>query len=226
MSNKIEAAIILLIEDEPDINLLARTALMVKGYEVLWAFNGTDGISLAKENQIDLIVLDVSMPEMNGYEVAAQLKKEEETKDIPIVFFSAFVQKSEIQKGLELGAIGYINKPFDTEKFPMKINELLQKSSNVQNGSIEPEQKSIFQIEYLNSMQEKLNQLDEFVAKEAYGDISTFGHRIAGSGASYGFPQITDLGREIEHAGEIKDLNAVKKLQTKLAKEIIILQTK
>lgn len=117
------------MEDNEDINLLTKTALTYKGYNVLTAFNGKDGIKIACNNSIDLIILDVMMPDMDGYEVLSNLKNLDKTKDIPVVFFSAKTQEEEINKGIKLGAIKYFTKPFDPLTFLKEVEELLIKYS-------------------------------------------------------------------------------------------------
>lgn len=116
---------ILLIEDEPDISLLAKTALNIKGFQVTSELNGEDGLASANENEYDLIILDISMPELDGYEVITKLKADDKTKLIPVLFFSAHVQKAEIEKGLALGALGYLKKPFDPVQFPDDVADFL-----------------------------------------------------------------------------------------------------
>jgi len=116
---------ILIMEDNEDINLLTKTTLAYKQYNVLSAFNGKEGIKMANDNKIDLIILDVMMPDMDGYEVLQVLKSCNATKNIPVVFFSAKTQEEEIKRGLRLGAIKYFTKPFDPVTFLNEVEQLL-----------------------------------------------------------------------------------------------------
>lgn len=114
---------ILLIEDDPDIQRMVQLSLKFQGgHEVSVASGGQEGIAKAEQEKPDLILLDVMMPEMDGYETCRRLKANPATASIPIVFLSARAQQSEIQKGRELGAIGYLVKPFD----PMTLSDQLQ----------------------------------------------------------------------------------------------------
>ncbi len=114
---------ILLIEDDPDIQRMVQLSLRFQGgHEVSVASGGQEGIAKAEQEKPDLILLDVMMPEMDGYETCRRLKANPATASIPIVFLSARAQQSEIQKGRELGAIGYLVKPFD----PMTLSDQLQ----------------------------------------------------------------------------------------------------
>lgn len=117
---------ILLMEDNEDISLLTKATLSFRGYNVLTAFNGRDGIELVKNNKVDLIILDVMMPDMDGYEVLKHLKEMGIAKNVPIAFMSAKTQADEVSKGLEMGAVKYFKKPFDPMTFLKEVEELLQ----------------------------------------------------------------------------------------------------
>lgn len=102
------------MEDETDIALLAQFTLESAGFKVFTANNGKDGLDLLEENaSIHLIILDIMMPGMDGYEVLKRLKSDPEKKEIPVLIFSAMVQEKEVEKGYKLGADGYIKKPFE-----------------------------------------------------------------------------------------------------------------
>ena len=122
---------ILIVDDDIDIRYLIKTCLE-KDYYILEASNGTEAIKILfekneqKEDEpVNLIILDIMMPNMDGYEVIKILKRDKATKNIPVVFFSAKTQKKEIEKGLSLGARGYLTKPFNPEKFPQKIRKFI-----------------------------------------------------------------------------------------------------
>lgn len=117
------------MEDNEDINLLTKATLTFKGYKVLTAFNGKEGLLLAQNNHIDLIILDVMMPDMDGYEVLKHLKESKLTKSIPVAFFSAKTQEEEIRRGISLGAIKYFTKPFDPLDLLKEVEETLLKYS-------------------------------------------------------------------------------------------------
>jgi DNA-binding LytR/AlgR family response regulator len=109
---------ILVIEDDLSIQQVITDVLENEGYNIFTAQNGKLGINLAKEIKPDLIICDVMMPVVNGYEVLSQLLKDKETSLIPFIFLSAKVEKDNIRYGIELGADDYLTKPF-------KIDELL-----------------------------------------------------------------------------------------------------
>jgi CheY-like chemotaxis protein len=119
---------ILLMEDEADISLLAQFTLESAGFKVLVANNGNEGLGLLEsEGAINLIILDIMMPGMDGYEVLKRLKSDPVKKDIPVLIFSAMVQEKEVEKGYQLGAEGYIKKPFDAKLMISEVERFLSK---------------------------------------------------------------------------------------------------
>ncbi|HHH41700.1 MAG TPA: response regulator [Chloroflexi bacterium] len=119
---------ILVAEDERDIReLIAFTLSSLGGFEIIKANNGEEAVEKAREEIPDLILLDVRMPKMTGYEACSQLKADPLTQNIPIVFLSAKGQEAEIQQGLELGAEEYILKPFDPGELVEKIRAILRR---------------------------------------------------------------------------------------------------
>ncbi|MGC2425064.1 MAG: response regulator [Nitrospirota bacterium] len=116
---------VLLIEDDVDIlNLTSR--LLQHDYEILRAEGGKDGIELARETLPDLILLDVYMEDMTGYDVCEILKSDQKTKNIPVAMFTAGAQRWEVDKGYKSGADDYITKPFRPDELLAKIKELVQ----------------------------------------------------------------------------------------------------
>ena len=117
---------ILVAEDERDIRELIAFSLRFGGFEVEEAVNGIEAVEKARQLRPDLIIMDVRMPKMTGYEACQELKGADETKDIPIVFLSAKGQEAEIKQGIELGAVDYILKPFEAEQLPKRMDEILK----------------------------------------------------------------------------------------------------
>ena len=119
---------ILIAEDERDIRELVAISLHgLGGFDVTQAANGLEAVERARAERPDLILMDVRMPKMTGYEACRQLKEIAETKDIPIVFLSAKGQESEIQKGLTAGAVQYILKPFAPDELVREVRSLLKR---------------------------------------------------------------------------------------------------
>jgi DNA-binding response OmpR family regulator len=125
---------ILVAEDEPDIRGLVAFSLRYAGYEVVEATDGQEALDKALSELPDLILLDVRMPRMNGYEVCGSLKIEEATAKIPVLFLSARGQESEIKRGLELGAEEYILKPFAPNELYRRVGAILDRRARHEDG--------------------------------------------------------------------------------------------
>ncbi len=119
--------LILVAEDEKDIRDLIIFTLQLSGLEVLGVTNGLDAVQQATELVPDLILMDVRMPKMTGYEACEALKRQENTRDIPIVFLSAKGQEMEVNTGMELGAEEYFLKPFAPDELIERVNAILTK---------------------------------------------------------------------------------------------------
>ena len=119
---------ILIAEDERDIRDLIEFTLKFGGHEVITARNGTEVVELAPQHKPDLILLDVRMSRMTGYEACRAIKALDGLKDTPIVFLSAKGQQNEMESGMEAGAYDYILKPFAPDHLNARVNEILAKS--------------------------------------------------------------------------------------------------
>jgi DNA-binding response OmpR family regulator len=115
---------ILIAEDDQDIRELIVIALKFAGYEVISAADGQQAVDLTIEEKPDLIMLDIRMPRMNGFQALEQIKELREFESTPVVILSAKGQESEIQAGLELGATQYILKPFAPDELIQKIKKI------------------------------------------------------------------------------------------------------
>jgi len=112
---------ILIVEDNEDNRELAVKVLRNKGFETVTAVDGEEAIEKAVSEKPDLILLDISLPKLDGYEVAKRLKSMEEFKEIPIVAFTAHAMKGDREKVIVAGFEGYISKPINIREFPDQI---------------------------------------------------------------------------------------------------------
>jgi len=121
----IERKSVLVVDDEPA-SIMGLTKILDQDYTVYVAKNGANAVKLAKEKLPDMILLDIIMPDMNGYEVISMLKNTIETKDIPVVFISGLGTDEYEEKGLELGAVDYIHKPFAPEIVKLRVRNQIK----------------------------------------------------------------------------------------------------
>lgn len=120
------AQTILLTEDDVMLHTMYTQKFTKEGYEVLSAYNGAEGIKLAEENQPAIILLDIIMPKMDGFVALKKLKKNEATKDIPVILLTNLGQEEDIRKGKELGAEDYFIKANHTpQEVVDKVKEVL-----------------------------------------------------------------------------------------------------
>jgi DNA-binding response OmpR family regulator len=115
------------VDDEAPIRLLSRVNLEAEGIEVIEAANGRTGVQLAKREQPDLILLGVMMPVLDGWQAAEELRKDQETREIPIVFLTARAELRDCARGFDLGAVDYILKPFNPVELAPRIRGLLER---------------------------------------------------------------------------------------------------
>ena len=120
---------ILLVDDEPSIVKMVGKRLEVEGFQVIVAMDGQDGLQKAQTEQPNLIILDLMLPKLNGYEVCTMLKQDTRYQKIPIMMFTAKAQDKDEKLGMECGANAYLRKPFRAQELLEKIRALLAGAS-------------------------------------------------------------------------------------------------
>ncbi len=120
---------ILIVEDNPVNRKLIVTVLRPHGYHLLTAADGEEAIAIAGQEHLDLILMDLQLPKMNGYNATQWLKENGATAHIPVVALTAHAMPEEIRHAQQIGFDGYITKPIDTRTFPGQIREILEKAS-------------------------------------------------------------------------------------------------
>ncbi len=118
---------VLVIDDEAPIRLLCRVNLEAEGMTVLEANDGPSGLERAKEEQPDVILLDVMMPGLDGWRVAEELLDDARTRDIPIIFLTARAEFRDRARGLDIGGIDYVTKPFNPVELAPLVRDLLSR---------------------------------------------------------------------------------------------------
>jgi len=118
-------SLILVADDEPHIVKLVEFTLAKRGFDVVTARDGEEAVRVAGECRPDLILLDVMMPVMNGFDALRALKRDPHTSRIPVVILSAKSQQTEVAEGIELGAVEYIRKPFTPSGLAERVSAVL-----------------------------------------------------------------------------------------------------
>lgn len=151
---------ILLIEDNPDVRENTAEILKLANYDVMTAENGKEGVAMAQSNKPDLIICDIMMPVLDGHGTLHMLSKNEETSSIPFIFLTAKAERSDMRKGMEMGADDYLTKPFDDVELlnaievRLKKNEVLRKEFTKNMQGISEFLKAAKGIEVLKELSE------------------------------------------------------------------------
>ena len=112
---------LLIVDDLPENIKVLGSSLQRDEYLISFATSGEQAIEMATSNELDLILLDIMMPGMDGYEVCRRLKAEDRTRQIPIIFITAKTEKKDIVRGFEAGAVDYVTKPFNTAELFARV---------------------------------------------------------------------------------------------------------
>lgn len=125
MSEQTEPQKILVVDDDPYILMSLEFLMKKNGYNVLVARNGTEAMQIVKEFIPDIVLLDIMMPDVNGYEICKYIKSTKKLAHSKVVFLSAKSSEADIKKGYDLGASLYISKPFSTRNIVTQLKELM-----------------------------------------------------------------------------------------------------
>ncbi len=120
---------ILLVDDHQTVFKLLEAIVRIKGYELIYAESGQQGIVMARQELPDLILLDVMMPDIDGFKVCQYLKEYEDTKSIPVMFLTARGAEGDVETGRKAGAEGFMTKPFQTMEVLKQIEKLLSEAA-------------------------------------------------------------------------------------------------
>ena len=126
---------VLVVEDEPDVAELIRYNLTREGYEVVVASNGADALKSARELLPEVILLDIMVPQLNGWEVCRRLKQEADTSAIPVIMVTGRVEEGDKVLGFELGADDYVTKPFSPRELVARIRAVVRRGRPAESGA-------------------------------------------------------------------------------------------
>jgi two-component system cell cycle response regulator DivK len=117
---------VLYIEDSPSNRLLVKRVLAAEGHEVLEAESATAGLGIAREEHPDIILMDINLPDVDGYETTRRIRTIPGLSNIPVVAMTANVMHGDREKALEAGCVGYIPKPIDVDALPLQLERILE----------------------------------------------------------------------------------------------------
>ena len=122
---------ILVVDDDIAINELIKVNLELSGYQVVQAFDGLEGFAIAKQEQPALIILDIMMPDVDGYTVAQRVRMNQEIAEVPILMLTALSQLKDKVKGFDIGVDDYLVKPFEMDELIVRVRALLKRSNQI-----------------------------------------------------------------------------------------------
>src|SRR5574344_1710870 len=140
---------ILVVDDDNSINELIKINLELAGYSVVQAFDGVKGFALAKQEIPSLVILDVMMPDVDGYTVAQRIRQNETTKNIPILMLTALSELNNKVKGFDIGVDDYLVKPFEMDELKVRVRALLKRSRQIPESAATREILSVGEITLL-----------------------------------------------------------------------------
>ncbi|MBZ0289016.1 MAG: response regulator [Anaerolineae bacterium] len=180
---------ILIVEDDLDLSEMLNAYFRVQNYEVMTAAWGKDAIQITGEHPVDLVVLDIRLPDIDGYEVCRQLRTQRRTQDTPIIFLTEKRDRVDKLQGLELGVIDYITKPFDIQELRLRVRNALSRVARQSTAN------PVTDLPENELVQEKLNGLvtaenDWALLLMAIGGLGDFREQ-------YGFVAADDVMRAV-----------------------------
>ena len=201
---------ILLVDDEPDIRTIAEMSLsQVGGWQTVLASSGSQALALAASHKPDLILLDVMMPEMDGFATFNALADRAETRDIPVIFMTAKVQSHERERYVGHGAAGVIAKPFDPMRLPEEIKEILAQPARPSKAQSKMEalrqrysEKLSGKLDELREALDEARAADEGSREAALEAAHQLAHKLHGTAGTYGHPLVSEAMASTELALE------------------------
>lgn len=230
-----EKSRILIVEDDLDLSEMLNAYFRVQNYDVLTAAWGADALRISQEELIDLIVLDIRLPDIDGYEICRQLRAQRQTHDTPIIFLTEKRDRVDKLQGLELGVVDYITKPFDIQELRLRVRNSINRASR--QALMNP----VTDLPEGNMVEEKLNALIN--GEETWAILTLAFHNLSSFRERYGFVAadewmravalmirnaVRDFGREddfIGHLGSEEFMivtvpDAVKNVRDRLASRV------
>ena len=179
---------ILIVEDDLDVADMLNAYFRVQGYDVFTANWGEDGVRAASASRPDMIILDIRLPDIDGYEVARRLRTDRKTSTIPIIFLTEKRDRADRLHGLELGADDYITKPFDVQELRLRVRNALRRAS--QDTLTNP-------VTGLPEGDVVVEKLNECLSKDAWGLVVVSLQNLDAFREHYGFVASDDVMRAV-----------------------------
>ncbi len=223
-SGKTDLKHILLAEDNYVNSALISEILSRFDYILTIVENGKEALSAIEKNDFDLILMDMQMPVMDGYNATRQIRENAKLKDVPIIALTAFAMKGDADKCLEAGCTDYINKPINNRIFIETVQGYLEEEKPSQSMDkleleIQAEMEKLKKF-YINDIKKRFKQLKKCLSAGDFENLSIIAHSLKGSGGSYGYNEITQIGSNLEMAAQSQHVEIIKE-QIKILREFL-----
>lgn len=179
---------ILIVEDDLDLAEMLSAYFRVQGYNIITASWGEDGVKLVEEDLPDIVVLDIRLPDIDGYEVCRQIRKIRKAQHLPIIFLTEKREREDKLSGLELGAVDYITKPFDIQELRLRVRNALRRSR--MNSMVNP----VTGLPEASIVQERLEKM---LRQPEWGIVLTGIRGLSKFRDKYGFVAADDVARAV-----------------------------
>jgi len=179
---------ILIVEDDMDTSDMLRAYFEAQGYEVMTAAWGNDALQVCEEMVPDLIIQDIRLPDINGYEVARQLRRNLRTQQVPVIFLTEKRERNDRIAGLKLGAVDYITKPFDMQELRLRVRNALRRASY---------ESLVSPVTGLPGEKVMLERLDSLIEKDGWAVMHLSIVGLEAFNEAYGFVAGDDVMRAV-----------------------------
>jgi CheY-like chemotaxis protein len=219
---------ILLAEDDPSGQKLMDHLLNRLGYHVDIADNGKKVLKQLEKNKYDIVLMDMEMPEMDGFTATCEIRKNKAYKDLPIIALTAHAMKEHRNKTIKAGCTDYISKPVDREQLDKLLQKYLNKETDepvqeeVQDDPLMAELTSFF----VSDLGQRIKQFNVDFDNQNLDEVIRFGHSLKGTAGSYGFPNFSKIGSDIEIAGTKEEWAKIEILKHQIIEEYKLLGEK
>jgi CheY-like chemotaxis protein/signal transduction histidine kinase len=223
---------ILLAEDDPSGQKLMQHILDRMGYEVELAGNGKEVLEKMEKGAFDIVLMDMEMPVMDGFTATRELRRKEETRSFPIIALTAHAMKEHREKTLAAGCTDYLSKPINREKLEVMLEKYIgpktvpQPAAQAASAARDEEDPLMAELTqfFITDLAQRLKKFNDDIKTQNVDEIVRFGHSLKGTAGSYGFPEFSKIGGEIEKVGKDGQWDVILSLQKRLMDEYRIIE--
>jgi CheY-like chemotaxis protein len=207
---------VLVADDDVDMRALLREWLEGAGAEVLFATQGEEAVRAARTNAVDLVLMDMQMPVLDGFQAARQLRNLPATADVPLLAVTGAEGEAVRRRCLAAGCVAVIVKPTTRAAVLAAISSALRVPEPTPGRSVDPDIADLVPA-YVDNRLADIARAREELGRQGFSEVQRIGHSMKGSGAPYGYPELTGLGAALEEAAERRDAQSAGAILERIA---------